>query len=152
MTWITEQPPQRVWQGPTKPYKESSSCETRISWKDWVPWCLVCLCQWRYDSLGLISQSNSLCKCKQSASDKNVAHLYETNEREMKAFIGLQYICGLLNWNNNDITFAYSQIYGNKISNVTMSIKRFWFLCANHHFDDISSENTRFQQWSCCYY
>ena len=62
----------------------------------------------------------------------------------MKAFIGLWYVPGLLNWNNNDITFAYSQIYGNKIFNATMSIKRFQFLCENLHFDDISSRNTRF--------
>ena len=87
----------------------------------------------------------SLSKCKQSASNKNVAHLYETNEREMKAFIGLWYIHGLLNWNNSDITFAYSQIYGNKILNATISIKRFWFLCANLRFDDIPSRNTCFQ-------
>ena len=91
------------------------------------------------------SIKQSLSICKQSASDKNVAHLYETNEREMKAFSGLQYICGLLNWNNNDITFAYSQIYGNKIFNTTMSVKCFRFLCANLPFDDISSRNTRFQ-------
>ena len=82
----------------------------------------------------------SLSKCKQSASNKNVAHLYET-----KAFIGLWYIRGLLNWNNNGITFAYSQINGNKIFIATMSIKRFRFLCANLRFDDISSRNTRFQ-------
>ena len=35
------------------------------------------------------SIKQSLSKCKQSVSDKNIAHLYETNEREMKAFIGL---------------------------------------------------------------
>ena len=52
---------------------------------------------------------------------------------------------GLLNWNNNDIKFAYSQIYVNKIFNATMSIKRFPFLFANPHFDDISSRNTHFQ-------
>ena len=63
----------------------------------------------------------------------------------MKAFIGLWYIRGLLNWNNNDITFAYSQIYGNKIFNTTMSVKYFRLLCANLPFDDISSRNTRFQ-------
>ena len=91
------------------------------------------------------SIKQSLSICKQSASDKNVAHLYETNEREMKAFIGLWYIRGLLNWNNNDITFAYSQIYGNKIFYATMSIKHFRFLCGNLCFDDISSKNTRFQ-------
>ena len=91
------------------------------------------------------SIKQSLSKCKQSASDKNVAHLYETNEREMKAFIGLWYIRRLLNWNNNGIAFAYSQIYGNKIFNATMSIKRFRFLCANLHFDGISSRNTCIQ-------
>ena len=91
------------------------------------------------------SIKQSLFKCKQSASDKNVAHLYETNQREMKAFIGLQCIRGLLNQNNNDIKFAYSQIYGNKIFSATMSIKRFRFLCVNLRFDDISSRNTRFQ-------
>ena len=91
------------------------------------------------------SIKQSLSKCKQSASDKNVAHLYETNEREMKAFIGLWYIRGLLNWNNNDITFAYSQIYGNKIFSATISIKNFRFICANLSFDDISSRNTCFQ-------
>ena len=62
----------------------------------------------------------------------------------MKAFIGLWYIHGLLNWNNNDITFAYSQIYGYKIFIATMSIKLFQFLCANLRFDDISSRNIRF--------
>ena len=38
------------------------------------------------------SIEQSLSKCKQSASDKNTAHLYETNKREMKAFIELWYI------------------------------------------------------------
>ena len=56
----------------------------------------------------------------------------------MKAFIGLWYIRGLLNWNNNDITFAYSQIYGNKIFSAPMSIKHFLFIFANLRFDGIS--------------
>ena len=63
----------------------------------------------------------------------------------MKAFIRLRYIRGLLNWNNNGITFAYSQIYENKIFSGTISIKRFRFLCANLRSDDVSSRNTRLQ-------
>ena len=51
----------------------------------------------------------------------------------------------MLNWNNNDVTLAYSQIYGNKNFNAALSIKRFRFLRANLRFDDISSRNTRFQ-------
>ena len=129
MTWRTEQPPQRVRQGPQniikypagiKPeYRET--IEPLDSWSlfgndDMIQMIVI----WTNQSI-----KQSLSKCKQSTSNENVSHLYETNEREMKAFIGLWYIHGLLNWNNSDITFAYSQIYGNKILNATISIKRF---------------------------
>ena len=129
MTWRTEQTPQRVRQGPQniikypagiKPeYRET--IEPLDSWSlfgndDMIQMIVI----WTNQSI-----KQSLSKCKQSTSNENVSHLYETNEREMKAFIGLWYIHGLLNWNNSDITFAYSQIYGNKILNATISIKRF---------------------------
>ena len=52
MIWTTEQPPQRVRQGPQNIIKNPAVVKIRISWKDWAPWCLVCLCQWRYDSNG----------------------------------------------------------------------------------------------------
>ena len=147
MTWTTEQPPQRVRQGQQNIIKDPASVKPEyrekiqpldaLSVNDDMIQMIV---TWTNQSI-----KQSLSKCKQLASDKIVVHLYETNEREMKAFIGLWYIRGLLNWNNNGITFAYSQIYGNKIFNATMSIKRFQFLCANLLFDDISSRNTRFQ-------
>ena len=149
MTWTTEQPPQRVRQGPQNIIKNPAGVkpEYRIKIEPLDAWpvfvnddMIQMIVTWTNQSI-----KQSLSKCKQSASNKNVAHLYETNEREMKAFIGLRYICGLLNWNNNDIKFAYSQIYRNKIFNATMSIKHFRFLCANLHFDDVSSRNARFQ-------
>ena len=149
MTWTKEQAPQRARQRPQNIIKNPAGIKPEYrekvepldAWSvfvndDLIQMIVTCTNQ---------SIKQSLSKCKQSASDKNVAHLYETNEREMKAFIGLWYIRGLLNWNNNDITFTYSQIYGNKIFSATMSIKRFCFLCVNLRFDDISSRNTRFQ-------
>ena len=148
MTWTTEQPPQIIWQGPENIKNPASAkpeyCEKIDPLHPWSVFVndnmIQMIVTWTNQSI-----KQSLSKCKQSASDKNVAHLYETNEREMKAFIGLWYIRGLLNWNNNDITFAYSQIYGNKIFSATISIKNFRFICANLSFDDISSRNTCFQ-------
>ena len=129
MTWTTQQHPQKVRQGPQNITKNPAGVKPEYcekidpvdAWSVFVNEDMIqMIVPWTNQSI-----KQSLSKCKQSASDKNIAHLYETNEREMKAFIGLWYIRGLLNWNNNDITFAYSQIYGNKIFSATMSIKRF---------------------------
>ena len=44
-------------------------------------------------------------------SDK-LCHLIETNERDIKAFIGIWYIQGLLNWTFHDLTICFSPKYG----------------------------------------
>ena len=110
ITWTTEEPPQRVRQGPQNITKNHAGAEPEYrekiepldAWSVFVNDDMIqMIVNWTNQSI-----RQSLSKCKQSASDKNVAHLFETNEREMKAFIGLWYIRGLLNWNNNGITFA----------------------------------------------
>ena len=110
ITWTTEEPPQRVRQGPQNIIKNHAGVEPEYrekiepldAWSVFVNDDMIqMVVTWTNQSI-----KQSLSKCKQSASDKNAAHLYETNEREMKAFIGLWYIRGLLNWNNNGITFA----------------------------------------------
>ena len=129
MTWRTEQPQHRVQQGPQNIIKNPAGVKPEYrekiepldAWSVFVNDDMIqMIVTWTNQSI-----KQSLSKCKQSALDKNASHLYETNEREMKTFIGLWYMYGLLNWNNNDITVAYSQIYGKKIFNATMSIKRF---------------------------
>ena len=100
MTWTTEQPPQRVRQGPQNIIKNPAGVKPEYrekiepldAWSVFVNDDMIqMIVTWTHESI-----KQSLSKYKQSASDKNVAHLYETNEREMKAFIGVWYIRGLL--------------------------------------------------------
>lgn len=91
------------------------------------------------------SINESIRQSKQDRASDKLCHLIETNEREIKAFIRLWYIRGLLNWTFHDITTAYSSVYCHKIFSATMSIKRFRFLCANIRFDDIATRVNRFQ-------
>ena len=104
MTWTTEQTPQRVQHGPQNIIKNPAGVkpEYREKIEPLDAWSVFVNDDMIQMTVNWTNQSirQSLSKCKQSASDENVAHLFETNEREMKAFIGLWYIRGLLNWNN----------------------------------------------------
>ena len=75
---------------------------------------------------------------KQNKESDKFCHLIETNEREIKAFIELWYIRGLLNWTFHNKTTCFSPKYGHKIFNATVSIKHFHFLCSKIRFDGIS--------------
>ena len=71
-------------------------------------------------------------------------HLYDTSEREIKAFIGLWYLRGTLNWTFHQVRTAFSSIYGNKLFLATMYVSRFVFLFSGLRFDDIRSLTERF--------
>ena len=82
----------------------------------------------------------------QSRKESNkIVHLYVTCEREMRAFLGLWYIRGALNWATHQVRSIYSATHGNKIFNATMSSNRFTFLCSNLRFDHQHTRNIRFK-------
>ena len=71
-------------------------------------------------------------------------HLYDTSEREIKAFIGLWYLRETLNWTFHQVRTAFSSIYSNKLFFATMYVSRFVFLFSCLRFDDIRSLTERF--------
>ena len=91
------------------------------------------------------SINESILHSKQNKESNKLFHLIETNEREIKAFIGHWYIGGLPNWTFHDIATWFSPKCGHKIFNATMPIKPFCFLCSKIPFDDISTREDRFQ-------
>ena len=56
---------------------------------------------------------------------KKWTHLRETNAVELKAFFGLMYARGLLQWNYTDISRSFNKETGNSIFAATMLERRF---------------------------
>ena len=93
MDWTTEQPPQGDRQGLQNIIKNPAGIKPEYrekielldAWSVFVNGDVIqMIVTWINQSI-----KQSLFKCKQSAWDKNVADLYETNERDMNAFIRL---------------------------------------------------------------
>ena len=81
----------------------------------------------------------------ESTKESNkTTHLYDTSEREVKAFIGLWYLRGTLNWKFHQVRTVFSSIYGNKLFFAAMYVSRFVFLFSYLRFDDIRSLTERF--------
>ena len=149
ITWTTKKPTQNICQGPQNIVRNRTGVKPEYRGK------VEPLDAWsRFIDDDIIqfivtyanqSINESIRRLKQNKKDQKVCHLIETNHREIRAFIGLWYIRGLLNWTFHDIATAYSREYGHKIFNATMSMKRFRFLCANIRFDDITSRTEHFQ-------
>ena len=91
MTWTTEQPPQIIWQGPENIKNPASAkpeyCEKIDPLHPWSVFVnenmIQMIVTWTNQSI-----KQSLSKCKQSASDKNVAHLSETMKEKWKPSSG----------------------------------------------------------------
>ena len=62
--------------------------------------------------------------------------LKETNKSEIRAFIGLLYMRGLLGLNHHDVELLFSKHAGPDVFGATMSQQRMKFLLANITFDD----------------
>ena len=149
ITWTTEKPNQRIRQNqqnviPNRPGVKPifrDIVDPLLAWSSFIDDNIIqTIVTYTNQSI-----NESIRLSKQDRGSDKLCHLIKTNEREMKAFIGLWYICGLLNWTFHDITTAYSSVYGHKIFNATMSIKRFRFLCSNIRFDDITTRADRFK-------
>lgn len=149
ITWTTAKPIQNVRQGPQNiiPNAPGVKPEFRQNTDPHDAWCTFIDDDIIQIMVTYTNQSinESIARSNQQKKDSKLCHHFDTNFREMKAFIGLWYIRGLLNWTFHDITTVYSREYGNKIFNATMSIKRFRFLCANIRFDDINTREEHFQ-------
>ena len=92
ITWTTEQPPQGFRQGPPNIIKNPAGVKPRYrekiepldAWSVFVNDDMIqMLVTWTNQRI-----KQSLSKPKQSASDKNVAHLYETNKEKWKPSSG----------------------------------------------------------------
>lgn len=66
--------------------------------------------------------------------------------REIKSFIGLSYVRGLMNMNHMDINILFNKFIGLPVFSSTMSINRFNFLHANITFDDITDRRDRWKK------
>ena len=71
--------------------------------------------------------------------------LKETDKSEIRAFIGLLYMRGLLGLNHHDAELLFSKYAGPDVFGATMSQQRMKFLLANIAFDD---PDERAQCWS----
>ena len=68
-----------------------------------------------------------------------------TDGTEIKAFIGLVYMRGVLQFNHLNLRVLFSEKVGPPIFTATMSINRFLFLHANLTFDDIDTRKDRWE-------
>jgi hypothetical protein len=78
--------------------------------------------------------------------EKNLYYCHVTDEVEIKAFIGLMYLRGLLGMNHHKRTYLFHSELGPPLFGATMSSKRFGFLNSNICFDDIQTRNVRWEQ------
>ena len=62
--------------------------------------------------------------------------LRETDKSEIRAFIDLLYMRGLLGLNHHDVELMFSKHAGPDVFGATMSKQRMKFLLANITFDD----------------
>ncbi len=77
-------------------------------------------------------------------SDK-YSHLKKTDSTEMKAFIGLWILRGVLHRNLDDAPTLWSDEKGHPVFPATMSLNRFKFLNGCLSFDDLGTRNERWQ-------
>lgn len=75
---------------------------------------------------------------------KDTVHIRTTDSVEMRAFLGLLYVRGLLGQNTHDQKLLFKEKIGHPIFGAVMSWHRFAFLHANITFDDLA---TRPQRW-----
>ena len=78
-------------------------------------------------------------------TQKKLYFCTKTDDVEVRAFIGLMYMRGLLQLNHTARKYLFRDDIGAPIFGATMSSKRFMFLCSNITFDDLETRSARWQ-------
>jgi hypothetical protein len=79
-------------------------------------------------------------------TEKKLHYCYITDDVEIRAFLGLMYMRGLLSWNHQERSSLFKTDLAPPVFGATMSSKRFSFLCSSVSFDDVETRPQRWQQ------